>query len=157
MPRITSMPLHLVGKERFTDRQKVAIGRTFIVLVVAATYALSLFPPPRIFDLAVWCFSGFTGLFPLVLASVWWRRATKAGAIASVLTTAAVWSVLFWRGLVQAPGAAVSVDGDYLVWGMLPVTVILAASTVALVLVSLVTAPPPRALVDSFVFREGNP
>ena len=59
------------------------------------TYLLSLAEPRQVFPLGVWCFSGFTGLFPLVFASIYWRRTTKAGAIASVLVTAAAWLWLF--------------------------------------------------------------
>ena len=61
------------------------LGRVFIVFIVAVTYVLTLFPPPNIFDLAVWCFSGFTSLVPLVFASLYWKRVTKAGAFASVM------------------------------------------------------------------------
>ena len=42
------------------------------------------------FTLGVWCFSGFASLFPLVFAAIYWRRVTKAGAIASVVVTAVV-------------------------------------------------------------------
>ena len=61
-----------------------------VVLIVAITYVLSLYPPPHLFDLGVWCFTGFSGLFPLVFASLYWRRVTRAGAFASLITTAVV-------------------------------------------------------------------
>ena len=71
--------VHMTG-DRFNDAQRVTLGRVFIVAIVAVTYLLSLFPPPHVFDLAVWCFSGFASLFPLVVAAVYWRRATAAPA-----------------------------------------------------------------------------
>ncbi|MDP6763922.1 MAG: sodium:solute symporter family protein [Planctomycetota bacterium] len=143
--------LHRTGPDRFDDAAKVALGRGFIVFIVVLTYLLSLFPPPHIFDLAVWCFSGFASLFPLVFAALYWRRATRAGAIASVCVMAATWSVLFYDGLIR-PRA---VEGDYLVLGLMPVTFIFLASAATLVVVSLLTAPPSRATVDRFVFRGG--
>ena len=146
----------IAGEKRFTDRQKVFIGRSFIVGIVVLTYALSLFPPPKIFDLAVWCFSGFASLFPLVFAAVYWRRVTKAGAYASVLTMLATWSLLFYRGLILPAMEGHEVEGDYLVFGMMPVTLIFGASLLALVGVSLVTTPPPPERVERFMIPHGG-
>ncbi|MHC4512072.1 MAG: sodium:solute symporter family protein [Planctomycetota bacterium] len=145
--------IHTAGKDRFSDRQKVTLGRTFILFVVLVTYLLSLFPPPNIFDLAVWCFSGFASLFPLVFAAVYWRRVTRAGAIASVAVTAVTWAILFYEGLIKPLMAGERRGEDYLVFGMMPVTIMFAASAVTLVLVSLLTKPPEKAIVDRF-FRQ---
>src|SRR5690606_27953209 len=84
-----------VSRDRFSDQQQVRLGRLFVVLIVAVTYGLSLLEPRSVFALGVWCFSGFTALFPLVVAALYWRRTTRAGAIASILTAAGVWFLLF--------------------------------------------------------------
>jgi len=143
--------IHATGKERLSDTQKVLLGRAFIVFIVAVVYGLSLLPQPRIFDLGVWCFSGFSSLFPLVLAALYWRRVTRAGALASVLVMAAVWFSLFYQGLLAPLSRGERIEGDFLVLGMMPVTVILAASGLALVVVSLLTKPMPAAVVDRFI------
>jgi SSS family solute:Na+ symporter len=145
--------LPLSGRERFTDRQIVWLGRSFIVLVVALTYLLSLFPPPHVFDLAVWCFSGFASLFPVVFASIYWRRVTRTGVIGSVLAMAVTWCVLFYHDIISPSPEHAAEGGDYLVWGMMPVAVIFAVSTIALILISLVTTPPSAATVERFVPR----
>jgi len=139
--------MHHFGEDRFSDKQKVQLGRAFIVAIVVVTYLLTFFPPPHIFDLAVWCFSGFASLFPIVFASIYWRRVTKAGAIASVLVMASTWGYFFYEGLIARPEGQ---DGDYLVLGMMPVTFIFLASALALVLVSLVTKPPAQSTVDKY-------
>lgn len=134
--------VHSVGEKRFSDTQKVWIARGFVVFIVLVTYLLSLFEPRRVFSLGVWAFSGFGGLSPLVFAALYWRRATKAGAYACIVTTAAVWLLLFARagwGLHES-----------LVFGMMPAAYIFAASLVSLVIVSLLTQPPPKHLVDRF-------
>jgi len=143
--------IQVAGEKRFTDRQKLVLGRAFIVAIVAITYLLSLFPPPKIFDLAVWCFSGFASLFPLVFAAIYWRRVTLAGAIASILTMVVTWSLFFYRGLIHPTLNGIALEGDYLVWGMMPVAVMVVASAVVLVVVSLVTSPPPAAVVERFM------
>ena len=123
----------------------------FIVIIVAITYGLSLLEPPKIFDLGVWSFSGFASLFPLVFAALYWRRTTRAGAIASIVVMAAVWGYFFYRGLLEpSMNGELHAEGDYLVAGLMPVTFIFAASAVTLVVVSLVTKPLPSETVDRF-------
>lgn len=142
--------IHRSGKDHFSDKQKVLMGRCFILFIVALTYVLSLFPPPNIFDLAVWCFSGFASLFPLVFAAVYWRRVTRAGAIASVLVAAGTWAVLFYEGLIKPIMAGHKGNEEFLILGMMPVAIMVAASAGTLVVVSLLTTPPEKKVVDSF-------
>ena len=120
----------------------IELGTT--VLIVLVTYLLALTRPGSVFTLAIWCFSGFASLFPLVFASVYWKHVTKAGAYASVLTTAGVWIWLFWK-------AEFGANREYLFMGMVPVATMIASSTAALVLVSLVTRPPSVATVSKFI------
>ncbi len=141
--------LHYWGEERFSDRARILLGRTFVVVIVLVSYLLSLAEPRSVFILGVWCFSGFSGLFPLVFASLYWKRTTKAGAIASVLATAAAWLLLFrqsgWAG-----------DDSYLFLGMMPVVTIVAVSAAVLVVVSLVTRPPNEETLRRFFPEEGK-
>lgn len=134
---------HYVRRDALTDRQRVALGRLFVVLIVLVTYALALTRPRGVFTLGIWCFSGFASLFPLVFSAVYWKRATKAGAYACVLTTAVVWCWLFAQSGFGA-------NRGYLFLGMMPVATIFVASTLALVLVSLVTRQPTPATLRKF-------
>ena len=132
-------------KDRFTEKQLIIIGRVFIFAIVGISYwlGLSLAGKRGVFALGVWCFAGFASLFPLLFAAIYWRRATKAGAYASILAAAAVW---FW--LFQDAGYGAR--GEHTHWGLTPVTFIFTAATVALVLVSLMTRPPAPATVEKF-------
>lgn len=138
------------GEDRFTDSQKVLIARGFILAIVAATYglAVALMNTAQVFALGVWCFSGFAGLFPLVVGAVYWKRTTAAGAISCIIVTAATWCILFYRDIiaVKPPGA----DEELLIAGMMPVTLIIAASALTLVVVSLLTAKPSDATLKKF-------
>jgi SSS family solute:Na+ symporter len=139
-----------LGPDRLGDRQKVLLARGFILIIVAITYGLAvwLMDSAHVFDLGVWCFSGFAALFPLVLAAVYWKRTTLAGALACILVTAVTWGVLFYRDIIaeKPPGA----EDELLVWGMMPVAVILIASAVTLVIVSLLTAKPSQETIRKF-------
>ena len=125
------------------DRARILLGRGFVVGIVLVSYLFSLAEPRSVFTLGIWCFSGFSGLFPLVCAAIYWKRVTKAGAIASVLATAASWLVLFQQ---SGWGA----NGDYLFVGMMPVATIVMVSAVVLVAVSLVTRPPDQETLGRF-------
>lgn len=134
--------LHSTRKDKFTDKQIVLIARGFVVGFVALTYALAmLFYKSNVFDLAVWCFSGFSSLFPLVFCAVYWKRTTRAGAYACILAALVTWSVLLY----------ISGGGEYTLWGgLMPVTLCIAASTTAIVVVSLMTQPPSEQTIKKF-------
>ncbi len=135
--------VHYFGEARFDDRRRVTLARCFIVGIVAAVYLLSLANPRSVFTLGVWCFSGFAGLFPLVCASIYWRRVTRAGAAASILVTGVVWLLLFRESGYGA-------NGGFLFLGMMPVAAMVVCSLVALVGVSLVTAAPSEATLRKY-------
>jgi len=144
----TSDVVMRVSKREFTDGEKIFIARCFILSVVAVTYGLSVWLKDRkeVFDLGVWCFSGFAALFPVVFAAIYWRRATAAGAMSAVAITAGSW--LYFFG--QSTSSSMASTGEPLVYGMLPVTMMFALSTVAMVGVSLVSKPPSQAVLDRF-------
>jgi len=134
---------HKYGKDKFTEKQQIMIARGFIVLIVLITYFLSLGTEKSIFSLAVWCFSGFAGLFPLIFSAIYWKGATKAGAFASVSVTALVWFYLF-----RESGYA---STEYLLWDkVMPVVGIFVASAVSLIIVSLLTQKPDEETLNKF-------
>ena len=139
---------HLAGEDQLTDRQKLWIGRTFVVGIVAVTYVLSLLGTRHIFMLAVWCFSGFSALFPAVFAAVYWRRATRLGVYSAIIVTAIVWLAFFHASGYGGEYLLLTdqLDGD----GLMPVAVMFAACTVTLVVVSLLTSPPSSQTLARF-------
>ena len=152
------MLLQYRGSKEYGDQRTVFMARIFIVVIVVITYLLSLLLPRAVFDLGLWSFSGFTGLFPLVVAALYWRRLTAAGAIASVLTALAVWLVLFWRsgfGTNTRYGFP-EPDMNWAIPSMLPVVAITVASATVLVVVSLLTNPPSEATLAKFFDRSGK-
>lgn len=135
--------VHYGGKDRFSDRQIVTIARLFIIGIVALTYFFSLFEARQVFDLGVWCFSGFASLSPLAFAALYWKRLTKPGAYACVLTTIVTWLVLFYD-------SGFGIEHKYLFLGMQPVAPMVVSSTVAMLVVSLLTKPPSEKTLAKF-------
>ncbi len=135
---------HYVGRDKLTDKQKLFIGRGFVIFVVAVTYFIAVqWKSKSVFQMAIWCFSGFASLFPLVFASVYWRRASKAGAYACVLTAAASWIYLF-------RDSGYGANREYLFLDMMPVATMVIWSSWAMIVVSLMSPPPSRETLDKF-------
>lgn len=142
------------SRGRLTDRQKILLGRVFVIAVVAVSYVIGLYAPTPVFTLGVWCFTGFAGLFPVLAAAIYWKRSNKQGAIAAVVTVAAIWLAFLPRILGPATGE----EEEFLLFdiGLMPVTLVVAASTVALIAVTLLTPRPPDAIVKKFFGDTGN-
>jgi len=134
---------HYMRRDTLSDRALINLGRGFVIVVVAVTYLFSLAEPRSVFTLAIWCFSGFSALFPLVFAAIYWRRATRAGAVASIVATAAIWLILFYDSGYGA-------QRGYLFLGALPAATMFFCSLVALVAVSFMTEPPSTKTVQKF-------
>ncbi|MCP3962732.1 MAG: sodium:solute symporter family protein [bacterium] len=134
---------HYSFHDKMSDRGQILAGRLFVIGVVLVTYLLSLVANTSIFGLAVWSFTGFAALFPVVVAAVFWKRSTRYGAFAAILTVVALWIWFFVDGW-KVPGY--SVGGT----GVLPVAVIFLASCAVLVVVSLATRPPDEETVGRF-------
>ncbi len=130
-------------------RRQLFAGRLFVAAVLVLTYALSLVVERSIFRLGLWSFTGFAALFPLIVAALYWRRATRAGAWASLLTAVSLWLYYFLHA-AQNPGYTIGGTG------LMPVAVIVPAAALALIVVSLATSPPPAAALAPFFPGDGR-
>ena len=138
------------GEDYYSDADKVKLARCFVVGVVAVAYVLSLLlANSSVFNLGVWCFSGFTALFPILFAALYWKRVTTVGAYACIGVTTVLW--FYW---FQQSGWGS--DKGYSVLGMLPVAPLTLASTTALIAGSLLSRPPENRLVNRFFPRASS-
>ena len=135
--------LHRAGPKKYSDKQTITIARIFIVVIVSLTYALAMVAKDaNVFDLAIWCFSGFSALFPVVFAALYWKRATKQGVVASILGASVTWLYFFYLS---------GYGGEYFVGpGIVPAAICFFVASVALVVVSLMTDPPSRETLKKF-------
>ena len=135
--------LHYGYHEKMSDRQQILSGRLFVAGIVVATYLLSLVTRTTIFSMGTWSFTGFAGLLPVIVAALYWRRSTRVGGFASVLTVVLLWTYFFSRGFGRP---------DYTVagTGIMPVAVIVVASAAAMIVGSLLSSPPDKATLRRF-------
>jgi solute:Na+ symporter, SSS family len=151
--------LPIFGEDKFSEKQKLWMGRGFIVFIVAITYVIALFKPTSVFSLGIWCFSGFSALFPIVFAAIYWKKANKTGAIASVIVTIVSWLIFFWDDVLNKGtrvfGATDEHTHEYLIMGVMPVAFMVLFSAIAMLVGSLLSTPPSDATVEKF-FPEKN-
>ena len=131
----------IIFRREIPDKVLVNLSRTAVVAVAIIAAMLAIVPKDSILGLVGFAWAGFGSAFgPLVVAMLYWRRLTSAGAIAGMITGAVVsvaWSVLGLSSLMYE-----------LVPGFL-------AGAVALVVVSLLTREPSeeiRAEFDAAVY-----
>ncbi len=146
------------GKAAFGERAQVLTGRLFVVVVTIVAYAIAMSTRQQIFEIAVkYAFTGYAALSPLTWAAVFWRRSTKAGALACVMVVAAgLITVAILESVYPSPGAIWTLGegpaafpvlkrvstGIVFYEGILPVVPLTVVSTLAMLLVSLMTRPP---------------
>ena len=135
--------IHRAGENKYSDKQIIFIARCFIVVIVAVTYGLAMLAKnANVFDLAIWCFSGFSALFPVIFAALYWRRTTKQGAIASIIAALLTWLYYFHES---------GYGGEYMVGpGIVPAAICFGASAVVLIVISLFTQPPSEETLNKF-------
>lgn len=110
------------------EREIVTVGRLSVVAVAAIAMLLAQNPDGSVLKLVSHAWAGFGAAFgPLILLALTWRRMTLAGALAGMVTGAAV--VMLW----------IDRGWDTTVYELLPG---FAAATLAILIVSLATKPP---------------
>ena len=105
-----------------------------MVVVLGAVGSIALRFFSTILQMALWAYTMYgAAITPALLAAFFWRRATRAGGVASI--AAGMFVTLGWEIQARAAG------GNYL-FDMPTVYPAFAASVLALVLVSLATPVP---------------
>ena len=162
---------HYGGRERFGERSEVWVGRAFIIGICVISYliAIALHKQEGIFELAIrFAFSGYAALAPIMLAAMFWRRSTAAGAWAAVVWVAVAMIACWWlhdfsseMAKTLKPGATAQIfpalgdlflrsKGGVTVYGYLPVMPMVLISAALVVIVSWCTRPPAQAVIAKY-------
>ncbi len=104
-------------RKRASQRELVWVGRLTVVLISAVAFALAMNPENKVLDLVAFAWAGFGAAFgPTILMSLFWKRMTRAGAFAGIITggvTVFIWGKLLEGGLFDlyeiVPGFILSI------------------------------------------------
>ncbi len=116
-----------------------------IVIAVAAA-VMALDPTSKVLDLVAYAWAGFGAAFgPALILALHWRRMTRGGALAGILTGGI--GVVIWKKLAGGPA------GLFDVYELVPAFVL---ALLAIVIVSLLGRPPAASIMtqhDAFLAR----
>ena len=122
------------------DSQVMVVSRITLVVIALVGALIALDEDSVIFTIVSFAWAGFGATFgPLMLFSLFWKRTTRAGAIAGMLSGGAM--VFIWNYLVKPLG------GVFGIYELLPAFVV---SSLMIVVVSLLTPEPEKEILDEF-------
>ena len=131
---------HAVFKKDATERQVMIVARITLICVFLFGIWVAWDENSSIFRVVSYAWAGLGAAFgPLTLFSLYWRRTTKQGAIAGMLTGAI--TVLVWHNFIKPLG------GIFGIYELLPAFVL---GCLAIFIVSKLTPEPDASILEEF-------
>jgi SSS family solute:Na+ symporter/sodium/proline symporter len=125
------------------DKKIVLYSRIAVIILGILSYSLISFFP-RILDAAYAAYTVYgAGITPALIAVFFWKRATALGGALSILAGMAI--TVIWEILNKIQG--------HLPLGVPAIYPALISSILTLVIVSLITSPPPEEKLNKFFKR----
>ena len=129
-----------VFKKDATDKQVMNISRIILVLIAIVGMFIALDKNSVIFTIVSFAWAGFGATFgPLMLFSLFWKRTTREGAIAGMVSGGIM--VFIWKLVLKPMGGILGI------YELLPAFVF---SAVIIVIVSLMTKEPSEEIKKEF-------
>lgn len=130
--------------KKATEKQQIWVGRLTVVVVSIVAVVIAFDPNSSVFGLVSNAWAGFGAVFgPLVIMSLFWKRMNRAGAIAGMVVGGA--TVMIWNNLRSA--LDLSAGSILNMYELVPGLIL---STLAIVIVSLMTKEPSQEICDEF-------
>ena len=136
-----------VFKKDATDKQVMWVSRITLLVLAAIGMLIALDENSVIFQIVSFAWAGFGATFgPLMIFSLFWKRTTRAGAVAGMVGGAGM--VFLWKLVISGFG------GVFAIYELLPAFLF---SCLCIVVVSLLTkAPSAEILADFEAVRNGD-
>ncbi len=125
---------------KLSKRGSMIMARVMVIVIAVIAVFLARNPDSSVFRIVSFAWAGFGGSFAAVmLFSLFWKRMNRNGALAGMIVGGAM--VFVWKFLIAPIG------GVFAIYELLPAFI---CSAVAIIVVSLVTAPPDEEIVKEF-------
>ena len=127
-------------KKNASDKQVMWVSRITLLVVALIAMIIAMDEDSIIFTIVSFAWAGFGATFgPLMVFSLFWKRINRPGAIAGMVGGAAM--VFIWKLLVRPMGGLLNI------YELLPAFIV---SSILIVVVSLLTAPPSKEIEEDF-------
>lgn len=128
-----------LGK-KMTEKQEMLIARVTLGVIALVGILLAWNPDNSVFRIVSFAWAGFGASFgPVVLLALYWRRSTRQGALAGMITGGTM--VFIWKFLVRPLGGALDI------YELLPAFLI---ALLVNVIVSLISGEPDKSITDVY-------
>ena len=128
-----------------SDKEIMNVGRIALVIIAVIGAVIAMDENSVIFTIVSFAWAGFGATFgPLMLFSLFWKRTNEYGAVAGMLSGAAM--VFIWNFLIKPMG------GIFGIYELLPAFI---ASSIFIVVISLLTAEPSAEMKKEFEAAKG--
>ena len=125
---------------KLSEKKSMLMARFTVVLIAVIGVIIARDPNSSVFSIVSFAWAGFGAAFgPVMLFSLFWKRANRNGALAGIIVGGAM--VFIWKYLIAPMG------GVFAIYELLPAFI---CASIAIVVVSLVTAPPSEEIVKEF-------
>lgn len=135
-----------------SDRQKLFVGRLMIFLAVILAGVLGIYPLGFVAEVVAFAFGlAAASFFPVIVLGIFWKRANRQGAVAgmSIGLTFTFTMIVLMRAQNVIPGMEAPIIDNVFGINAQGIGVVgLVLNFVTTVVVSLLTAPPPREVTD---------
>ena len=123
-----------------TKKQSMLMARITVLVIAAISVFLARNPDSSVFRIVSFAWAGFGATFGAVmLFALFWKRSNRNGALAGMIVGGAM--VFIWKFLIAPHGGLLGI------YELLPAFL---CSAAAIVIVSLLTAPPSQEIIDEF-------
>ena len=127
-------------KIKMSAKTNMMVARLTVVAIAVIAVFLAWDPNSSVFYIVSFAWAGFGGAFgPIVLFALFWKRTNKQGAMAGMIAGGVM--IFVWKFLIRPLG------GAWNIYELLPAFVI---SSIAIVVVSLLTAAPSEEICKEF-------
>ena len=127
-------------KVKLSEKKEMVIARLSVIAISVIAVLLALNPNGSVFRIVSFAWAGFGAAFgPIMLFSLFFKRTTKWGALAGMLSGGAM--VFIWKFLISKLG------GIFEIYELLPAFII---SCLFILIVSMLTSKPEEEITDIF-------
>ena len=131
---------------KLSAKTTMLVARATVLVIAVISIFLAWDPNSSVFRVVSFAWAGFGAAFgPVVLFALFWKRSNKWGALAGMVSGGVM--VFVWKYLIAPMGGAWSI------YELLPAFLV---ASVAIVVVSLLTPAPEKAIVDEFEAVRGK-
>ncbi len=123
-----------------SKQASMVAARLTVVIIAVIGVIIARDPDSSIFTIVSFAWAGFGASFgPVMIFSLFWKRSNRNGAVAGMIVGGAM--VFIWKYLVKPLGG---------IWGIYELLPAFICACIAIVVVSLLTAPPSKEIVEEY-------